>query len=62
MGERSTALETYVRPILLATYSIEELRAEAAIVMTYSISDRTLKQDIEGIEQPLDQLGKIKTS
>jgi len=57
-------VETYERPDLIATYSIEELRAEAATAFCYTVtavSDRILKTEIETIEQPLERLGAIDT-
>ena len=45
----------YIRPAVIATYSIRELTADAAVCAVYVVtSDRDLKRDIETIEQPLE--------
>jgi hypothetical protein len=50
----------YDHPRLIATYSIDALRAEAAISLTYE-SDRTLKREIETVTEPIQRLGGIRT-
>jgi hypothetical protein len=49
----------YIHPVVIRTYSIAELREDAASCMAYLISDRDLKREIELVEQPLDQLHAI---
>ncbi len=55
-------MNDYVRPTVICTYSIAELRADAASCMPYGIlgSDRNLKRDIESVEQPLERLRAIR--
>ena len=54
---------SYERPVVIATYSVEQLRAEAAGVACTSIvgtvSDQNLKTDIESIDDPLRRLGTV---
>jgi len=55
----------YERPVVIATYSTEELRAEAGSVAHASIvgiSDRNLKTGIETIDDPLNRLDAIRGS
>jgi hypothetical protein len=59
LGEEEQ-METYNRPALIASYSIADLLAGAAIAMEYA-SDRALKRGVEEIEQPLERLGAIRT-
>jgi hypothetical protein len=54
-------VEPYERPRLIATYSLDELRAEAGIALANYPSDQALKQEIATIEEPLRRLGKIRT-
>ena len=56
-------MKGYVRPGVVATYSIAELRADAASCGLYLLnaSDRTLKSDIEMVEQPLERIRSIST-
>jgi hypothetical protein len=53
----------YERPLVTKTYAIDELRADAAActgyIITVGISDRAFKQQIELVERPLEQLGRI---
>ena len=50
----------YIRPVVIATYSIAELRTDAASCTGYTaFSDRTLKSDIEMVEQPLERIRSI---
>ncbi len=46
----------YIHPVLIRTYSIVELREDAASCMAYAASDRNLKRDIELVEQPLERI------
>ena len=52
-------MESCEHPRLIVTFSIAELRADAAMALVYS-SDETLKHEIETIERPLDRLGTIR--
>jgi hypothetical protein len=53
-------MQRYEPPVLIASYSIEALRDEAAKCTAY-ISDRTLKTAVERIDSPLLRLAKIRT-
>ena len=53
-------MQRYEPPVLIASYSIEGLREEAAECIIY-ISDRALKTEIERIDSPLARLAKIRT-
>jgi hypothetical protein len=50
----------YEPPMVVVSYSIEELRADAAhcSTMSQAPSDRNLKTGIKTIEQPLAELDK----
>jgi hypothetical protein len=55
----------YACPTVIGTYSIAELCADAANCTPYDIlaaSDRTLKLDIETVEQPLERMRSISTN
>lgn len=55
-------MNRYTRPAVICTYSIAELRADAASCTPYlTLSDRTLKRDIETVEQPLERMRTIST-
>jgi hypothetical protein len=49
----------YIHPVLIRTYSIAELREDAASCTAYVTSDRNLKRDIELVEQPLERIRSI---
>jgi hypothetical protein len=53
----------YERPVVIATYSVEKLRAEAGAVACASIvgivSDRNLKTDIRRVDDPLKRLDTL---
>jgi hypothetical protein len=54
----------YERPVVIATYSVERLRAEAAAVCCVSLvildeSDQKLKTDIQPVAEPLKRLGAV---
>jgi hypothetical protein len=52
----------YLRPCVIKTYAIDELRADAAACIQYivtAVSDRTFKQEIETVDSPLERLGRI---
>ncbi len=59
--EGSGTLESYGQPRLIATYSIEELLADAAIAITSEPSDEVLKRELKRIDRPLERLGAIGT-
>ena len=53
-------MNRYTHPTVICTYSIEELRADAASCTLYQVtSDRTLKREIEIVEQPLEWIRSI---
>ena len=53
-------MKGYERPSLIATFSIEELRADAASCTPYQYtSDVRVKTDIKTVDRPLDGLGAI---
>ena len=55
----------YERPFVIATYSVEQLRAEAAGVCCASIhttdqeSDQSPKTDIRSVDDPLKRFGRV---
>jgi hypothetical protein len=56
-------MQRYEPPVLIASFSIEELREEAATcAMNYQFSDRALKIEVERIDSPLVRLARIRTS
>ena len=52
-------MERYERPVLIASYSIDELRADAAACLPYP-SDLALKREVETVAEPLKQLETIR--
>ncbi len=54
-------MESYGQPHLIATYSIEELLADAALAQSQEESDQLLKDEIERVDRPLERLGAIRT-
>ena len=50
----------YVRPVVITSYSIERLCADAAACTLYETSDRGLKRDIETVERPLERMRAIR--
>ena len=53
---------SYHRPLVIATFSIAELCADAAACSAYKTrSHRNLKTAIETIDEPLSKLGSINT-
>jgi hypothetical protein len=53
-------MQRYEPPVLIASFSIEELREEAATCAAYP-SDNALKTQVEQIDAPLIRLAKIRT-
>ena len=53
-------MQRYEPPVLIASFSIEELREEAATCAVYP-SDSALKTEVERIDSPLARLAKIRT-
>lgn len=51
----------YEKPFVIVSYTVDELRADAAACVAYltNLSDRSLKTDIEQVEQPLRRLKGI---
>ena len=55
-------MNDYTHPAVIHTYSVEELRADAASCTLYLLtSDQNLKRDIEAVEQPLKRMRSIST-
>jgi hypothetical protein len=55
-------MNDYAHPAVIHTYSISELRADAASCTLYLLtSDQNLKRDIETVEQPLARIRSIST-
>jgi hypothetical protein len=55
-------MKCYEPPALIASYSIEELRAEAAACASVYPSDLALKSDVQQVEGALIRLGRIRTT
>jgi hypothetical protein len=52
---------SYQPPLVVQSYSVEELRADAAACSIYQVpSDRALKQEIKTVGSSLDRLGKVR--
>jgi hypothetical protein len=59
---KGECMPRYERPTVLASYTVDELRADAAACMSYTVgtvSDRTLKTHIETVAGSLGQLTEL---